>query len=115
MFKPPVRPLLALTLLLGPQLACSKPQSPAPASTPPAATTTPAPSAAAAPLDRQLIAERLGVPAQALEGGAVAVTLTREGVPLAIDGTARTEALSTELVFRPSPAGAALAGTVELL
>jgi len=115
MLKSPFRPLLALLLLTGGPLGCSKPQGPA-ASDPAPAALTAAPSAAALPpIDQRLISERLGTAAQVLEGGAVSATLLREGVALSIEGQPLAGALRTELVFRPAPAGAALAGSVELL
>jgi hypothetical protein len=116
MLESPFRPLLALVLLMGLPLACSKPQEPAasePASTAPAATS--APSAAAPPLDQRLIAERLGSAAQVLDGGAVSATLLRQGVALSLEGQPLASGLRTELVFRPAPSGAALSGSVELL
>lgn len=118
MSKSSFRSLLALALFTAPQLGCSsKPQEPVganPAPSVPAA--IPARSAAALqPIDQQLIAERLGTAAQALEGGAVSVLLLREGLALAVDGAPLTSPLRTELVFRPAAAGAALSGSVELL
>lgn len=119
MSKSPLRPLLVLALLGGQQLACSKPQEPAPASPAPAAApASAAPSSTALPaIEQQLIAERLGAGAttQALEGGAVAATVLREGVALSVENTPLGSALRTELVFRPAPAGTALEGSVELL
>ncbi|MEY4549843.1 MAG: hypothetical protein RL685_6038 [Pseudomonadota bacterium] len=116
MFKSHVRPLQALVLMAGVQLACSKPQEPAGSNPAPAAAAATVPSPAALPpIDQQLIAERLGTTAQALEGGAVAVTLLREGVAQSVEGTPLTSALRTELTFRPAAEGAALSGSVELL
>lgn len=119
MSKSHIRPLLALTLLAVHQLGCSKPQEPTPSSPPAAAVpSTAPPSAAALPaVESQLIAERLGTGAstQALDGGAVAATLLREGLALSVENAPLGSSLRTELVFRPSPAGVALEGSVELL
>ena len=116
MLKSPFRPLLALALLAALPLGCSKPQEPAASNPAPVNPAPGAPSAVALPpIDQRLIAERLGSAAQVLEGGAVSVTLLRQGVALSIEGQPLVSALRTELVFRPAPAGAALFGSVELL
>lgn len=117
MSKSPSRPLLALVLLGSLSFGCSKPQEPVPSSAPPAAAPPPSPPLAGAPIEQQLIAERLGAAAslQPREGGAVAATLLREGVAVTVEGAPVGSALRTELVFRPASGGAALEGSVELL
>jgi hypothetical protein len=95
-----------LSLILS---ACSQHKEPAATAPSPAA----APSAPA--LDAQMIGERLGAAPRALPGGALEVTVPRSGVSIRVEGSAVTEALSTELLFRPAQDGAALSGRVELL
>jgi hypothetical protein len=92
--------------------ACS--QHKEPAASAPAAVEAPAPPAAP-PLDAQLIGERLGATPRALPDGALAVSLPRSGVSIRVEGSAGTEALSTELRFWPVADGAALSGSVDVL
>jgi hypothetical protein len=100
-------------LLGGPvSLGCSG-RSASPPSEP-----APAPSAAPLPaLDGSVIADRLGAPVTSLAGGAVSATLPRAELSLRIEGAPAAAALglSTDVVFRPAPAGVSIAGSTALL
>jgi len=93
---------------------CSRQEQPA-ASARPSASAAAATVAAPLSLDARLIGEHVGVAPLALPGGALSVTLPRDGLAIRVEGRPVAGALNTELLFRPAAEGAALSGNVELL